>query len=120
MLQNAFEPHGDRVVFANTQSDAKSSVRSSPAGVYSSEGSTEMASKNRAILANDAETTDNLRVMIGGMPNVGKSSLLNALRRVGMHKGCSRNGFAYAANLRIQRRRLLRAQTQASPARSAL
>jgi hypothetical protein len=22
MLQNAFEPHGDRVVFANTQSDA--------------------------------------------------------------------------------------------------
>lgn len=33
---------------------------------------------------------EGLRVLVVGMPNVGKSSLLNALRRVGVHKGVSR------------------------------
>jgi ribosome biogenesis GTPase A len=40
------------------------------------------------VAAKDEEARS-LRVLIAGMPNVGKSSILNALRRVGVNKGTS-------------------------------
>ncbi|WRT63746.1 uncharacterized protein IL334_000669 [Kwoniella shivajii] len=72
-LKKAFLEHaGQRVMFADTRSDKdvkdilKYAVR---------------------IAKDNAETIPDLRVLVVGMPNVGKSSLLNALRRVGVRKG---------------------------------
>ena len=42
-----------------------------------------------ASLKANRTTLDDMRVLVVGMPNVGKSSLLNALRRVGVKKGKS-------------------------------
>lgn len=42
----------------------------------------ELAEKHRAVM-------NEMKILVVGMPNVGKSSLLNALRRVGVHKGKS-------------------------------
>ena len=36
---------------------------------------------------NYGQEPEDLQIMVVGMPNVGKSSLLNALRRVGVNKG---------------------------------
>ncbi|WVR03527.1 hypothetical protein IAU60_000519 [Kwoniella sp. DSM 27419] len=72
-LAKAFLQHtGQRVMFADTRSDRD--VR-------------EVLKHAVRIAKEHQETIPDLRVLVVGMPNVGKSSLLNALRRVGMRKG---------------------------------
>jgi ribosome biogenesis GTPase A len=47
-----------------------------------------MAAENATPLSTvEGEEADRLSMLIVGMPNVGKSSLLNALRRVGVKRG---------------------------------
>ncbi|WWC58226.1 uncharacterized protein I303_100764 [Kwoniella dejecticola CBS 10117] len=72
-LRKAFEQHADqKIMFADTRSDKD--VRD--------------VLKHAVRIAKDnAEIIPDLRVLVIGMPNVGKSSLLNALRRVGLRKG---------------------------------
>ncbi|OCF36188.1 mitochondrial GTPase 1 [Kwoniella heveanensis CBS 569] len=72
-LKRAFLEHaGQRVMFADTRSDKD--VR-------------EVLNHAVRIARDNIETIPDLRVLVVGMPNVGKSSLLNALRRVGVRKG---------------------------------
>ncbi|WWC85902.1 uncharacterized protein L201_000772 [Kwoniella dendrophila CBS 6074] len=72
-LKKAFLEHaGQKVMFADTRSDRD--VR-------------EVLKHAVRIAKDNAETIPDLRVLVIGMPNVGKSSLLNALRRVGLRKG---------------------------------
>ncbi|KAI9635856.1 P-loop containing nucleoside triphosphate hydrolase protein, partial [Dioszegia hungarica] len=72
-LRKAFLEHaGQKVFFADTNSDkdVKHILR------YA----VQVANDNRAVM-------NEMKILVVGMPNVGKSSLLNALRRVGVHKG---------------------------------
>ncbi|WVQ93757.1 hypothetical protein IAU59_000834 [Kwoniella sp. CBS 9459] len=72
-LKKAFLEHaGQRIMFADTRSDKD--VR-------------EVLNHAVGIARENIETIPDLRVLVVGMPNVGKSSLLNALRRVGVRKG---------------------------------
>ncbi|WVF66129.1 hypothetical protein IAT40_000868 [Kwoniella sp. CBS 6097] len=72
-LKKAFLEHaGQRIMFADTRSDKD--VR-------------EVLNHAVRIARDNIETIPDLRVLVVGMPNVGKSSLLNALRRVGVRKG---------------------------------
>ena len=94
MLQKAFELNGDRVVFANTQSgaDARAVLREILSvfvlyiKIYAKRAS-ELASENMGLLSGSNAREEARQILIGGMPNVGKSSLLNALRRAGVNKG---------------------------------
>ncbi|KAK8845504.1 hypothetical protein IAR55_006217 [Kwoniella newhampshirensis] len=63
---------GQRVMFADTRIDRD--VR-------------EVLRHAVRIAKDNRETIPEMRVLVVGMPNVGKSSLLNALRRVGVRKG---------------------------------
>ncbi|WWC99308.1 hypothetical protein V866_006209 [Kwoniella sp. B9012] len=72
-LKKAFLQHaGQKVMFADTRSDQD--VR-------------EVLRHAVRIARENQEIIPDLRVLVIGMPNVGKSSLLNALRRVGLRKG---------------------------------
>ncbi|OCF59546.1 hypothetical protein L486_02213 [Kwoniella mangroviensis CBS 10435] len=72
-LKKAFLQHaGQKVMFADTRSDQD--VR-------------EVLRHAVRIARDNQEIIPDLRVLVIGMPNVGKSSLLNALRRVGLRKG---------------------------------
>ncbi|WWD09031.1 hypothetical protein V865_007151 [Kwoniella europaea PYCC6329] len=72
-LKKAFLQHaGQKVMFADTRSDQD--VR-------------EVLKHAVRIARENQEIIPDLRVLVIGMPNVGKSSLLNALRRVGLRKG---------------------------------
>ncbi|KAL7418796.1 Mitochondrial GTPase 1 [Cryptotrichosporon argae] len=72
-LRKAFWKHaGQRVLFADTRADADARAV--------------LAQAVRLARDNGAALSD-LRVLVVGMPNVGKSSLLNALRRAGVQKG---------------------------------
>nr|ASF90183.1 hypothetical protein SPAR06837 [Bartheletia paradoxa] len=72
-LTAAFQKHaGQKVVFIDTRVDRD--VR-------------KILDQIVSLAKDNPETMPEIRVLIVGMPNVGKSSLLNALRRVGVNKG---------------------------------
>ena len=75
-----------RVVFVDNKNDGD--VRGLLNMAVSASPSTEARVElMKASLKANRTTLDDMRVLVVGMPNVGKSSLLNALRRVGVKKG---------------------------------
>lgn len=96
LLKQAFHrQNGDTVVFANARNDQdarkvlKHILRQGlqyPQRVTKAHINIILELSHRSALQHQ-ERPEVLNVMMAGMPNVGKSSLLNALRRVGVHKG---------------------------------